>query len=215
LLADLRKEIIDNALVINKPGKEPASAVHVIDLAKIRDSCPSLVSAFQEVLRVRSNAAPTRVVYEDILLNEQYLLKAGNVLQMPAHTINRERSSWGEQADHFNPARFMGAEDATTKGPRRMTGFMSFGVSPNICPGRHFASGEVLALVAMVLLRYDITPDGGVWEEPKLNPRAVAAAITPPVDAFNVRVAGRAEYVDMTWAFSVTEGKGRFNLVTG
>lgn len=117
-----------------------ANPPHVIDLAAIRDQCPLLVSTFQEVLRLRSNGAPTRVVSKDILLNGQYLLKAGSVLQIPSKIINRERSTWGENAVEFSPSRFMANDQA--KEQRSATGFMSFGASPNICPGRHFATGK-------------------------------------------------------------------------
>jgi cytochrome P450 len=215
LLADLRKEIIDNALSVENQGTESASGVHVIDLAKIRDCCHKLVSTFQEMLRMRSNAVLTRVVSKDIMLNDEYHLRAGSVLQMSAHPINREASSWGDDSDRFDASRFMAQDDPAAKVRRRMKGYLSFGTSPNICPGRHFASGEILALAAMVILRYDITPEAGVWDQPKLNSKAVAATALPPLDAFNVKARKRDEYADTIWAFRVTEGKGKFNLITG
>jgi hypothetical protein len=215
LLADLRKEIIGNALSVDGQDNESASGVHVIDLAKIRDGCHNLVSTFQEMLRMRSNAVLTRVVCKDIMLNDEYHLKAGSVLQMSAHPINREHSSWGDDSDRFDACRFMAQDDPAAKVRRRMKGYLSFGASPNICPGRHFASGEILALVAMVILRYDITPENGAWDQPKLNSKAVAATALPPSDVFNVKATERKEYAGTTWAFCVTEGKGKFNLVTG
>lgn len=166
-----------------------ANPPHVIDLAAIRDQCPLLVSTFQEVLRLRSNGAPTRVVSKDILLNGQYLLKAGSVLQMPSKIINRERSTWGENAEEFSPSRFMANDQA--KEQRRATGFMSFGASPNICPGRLFATGEIMALIGMMVLRYNITPTNESWDPPRLNSRALAASVTPPIEEFRVRISPR------------------------
>ena len=190
-----------------------ANPPHVIDLAAIRDQCPLLVSTFQEVLRLRSNGAPTRVVSKDILLNGQYLLKAGLVLQMPSKIINRERSTWGENAEEFSPSRFMANDQA--KEQRRATGFMSFGVSLNICPGRHFATGEIMALIGMMVLRYDITPTNESWDPPRLNPRALAASVTPPIEEFRFRISPRKVMDGASRSFCVTEGKGKFGLIAG
>ncbi|KAJ8116888.1 hypothetical protein OPT61_g1789 [Boeremia exigua] len=203
LLLELREEIRKNGLVI-----EPDTGLHVVDLASIRDSCHLLVSSFQETLRLRSNGAPTRVVCKDILLNGQWLLKEGSILQMPAPTINRQAVAWGEDTDDFNPRRFM--KDSSQ---RRATAFMSFGASPNICPGRHFASGEILAMAAMTILRYDVTPESGVWRPPVLNTKAMAASVTPPGEMFPVKVHEREEFKEAKWDFRVTEGRGKFSLV--
>ena len=208
LLLELREEIRQNGLVI-----EPDTGLHVVDLASIRDSCHLLVSSFQETLRLRSNGAPTRVVCKDILLNDQWLLKEGSILQMPAPTINRQPVAWGEATSDFNPRRFM--KDTTQRDMKRATAFMSFGASPNICPGRHFASGEILALTAMMILRYDIAPESGIWKPPVLNTKAMAASMTPPGETFSVKVHEREEFEEAEWDFRVTEGRGKFSLVVG
>jgi cytochrome P450 len=208
LLLELREEIRKNGLVI-----EPDTGLHVVDLASIRDRCHLLVSSFQETLRLRSNGAPTRVVCKDILLNGQWLLKEGSILQMPAPTINRHPVAWGEATNEFNPRRFM--KDTSQRDVKRATAFMSFGASPNICPGRHFASGEILALAAMMILRYDITPESGSWRPPVLNTKAMAASVTPPGEQFLVKVHAREEFKGTKWDFQVTEGRGKFSLVVG
>ncbi|KAI9753259.1 MAG: hypothetical protein M1835_001006 [Candelina submexicana] len=211
LLEKLRAEILDAMRA--DTSTVDSQSLHIIDLANIRDACPLLVSSFQEVLRLRSNGAPTRVVYKDHMLGDRYLLKAGAVLQMPAHSINREDSTWGADAEDFNPSRFI--SNGERKDQKRVTGYMSFGASPNMCPGRHFASGEVLAMAAMLMLRYDIKPASGEWTRPRLNTRAMAASITPPVEEFMVQISPRKEVEGVEWAFKVTEGKGKFSLITG
>ena len=203
LLADIRTEFKANALIIDSDSKQ-----HIVDLGCIRDSCPKLVSTFQEVLRVRSNGAPTRVVYSDILLDDHYLLKAGSVLQMLAPAVNKE-TVWGPSAQQFDSSRF---RDFTKPSA---TSYMAFGAAPSMCPGRHFAAGEVLALAAMIILRYDITPTSKEWWTPKLNAWAIAASVTPPVESHPVSLSARKEYADVPWSFSVTEGKGKFSLITG
>lgn len=208
LLTALREEVEKKALRIDE-----SNATHTIDLADIKDQCPLLLSTFQEVLRLRSNGAPTRLVYRDIMLNDQYLLKAGGVLQMPSERINRESSTWGASSSEFDPSRFIA--NSEVKQSSRATGFMSFGASPNICPGRHFASGEIVATVAMLLLRYDISPRNGRWIRPKLNPKAIAASVTPPIEEFPVTIRAREAFRGLEWVFTVTEGKGKYPLVTG
>ena len=212
LLEDLREELRSNALIIH-----PDTNQHVVDLGLIRDSCPKLVSVFQEVLRFRSNGAPTRVVYEDVLLDDRYLLKAGSVLHLVASAINKEEAVWGSSAQQFDSARFGNFTKGTESSGKKpqATSYMSFGASPNMCPGRHFAAGEILALTAMLILRYDITPVAGKWWTPRQNPWAIAASVLPPAEAFPVRVSAREEYAGVTWAFNVTEGKGKFSLLIG
>ena len=213
LLADIREEIKSNGLVIDSETNK-----HVVDLGLIRDGCPKLVSVFQEVLRVHSNGAPTRVVYNDIMLDDRYLLKAGSVVQMLALAVNKEEAVWGTSAQQFDSSRFSSSvnkeKEPTVEKPRA-TSYISFGTSPNMCPGRHFAAGEILALVAMLILRYDITPIAGNWWTPKLNAWAIAASVTPPVEAYPVRVFKREEFAGATWSFRVTEGKGKFGLIVG
>lgn len=229
LLAAIRTELQTNALTI-----DPDTNQHVVDLALIRDSCPKLLSAFQEVLRVHSNGAPTRVVYEDVVLDDRYLLKAGSVLQMSAPAVNKEEAVWGTRAGGFDPSRFSNSsskgpgrgKEAETEKPSsspmggregpRATSYLSFGASPNMCPGRHFAAGEILALTAALILRYDIVPVAGRWWVPNLNAWAIAASVTPPIEEYPVRISTREEYAgEVEWSFNVREGKGRFSLITG
>ncbi|GAM88894.1 hypothetical protein ANO11243_069280 [Dothideomycetidae sp. 11243] len=215
LLEAVRAEIRSNAMEV-----DPATKVHAIDLSRIRAGCPTLVSAFQEVLRVHSNGAPTRMVYEDILLDDRYLLKAGSVLQLPAPAINGDGSQWGSDPKKFDHTRFQAREQqinarGTVHLKPRATSYMSFGASPNLCPGRHFAAAEILSLVAMLVMRVDITPTKGEWWVPRLNSWAVAASMTPPVEDYPVLIRQRPEYEGVEWTFTVSGFKDKFELITG
>ncbi|KAJ5715188.1 P450 monooxygenase [Penicillium malachiteum] len=128
LLQSIREEVRQHAIRVDHQKK-----TYTIDLAAIRDHCILLVSTFQEMLRVRSSAAPTRFLHDDVLLANKYLFQRGAMLQIPAQCLNQEKSNWGTYAREFNPSRFMG------KAKQRSPGYMS----PNICPGRNFASGEI------------------------------------------------------------------------
>lgn len=150
LLGKIRDEILDGAFSVDSAG------VHTLDLADIRERCPIFVSTFQETLRTRSNSGQLRVVQKDTLLDDHLLVKAGSIILMPAAVINKHPSVWGADAGTYDPERFSKIDPAQKRS--KASGFMSFGSSPHICPGRHFASGEILALVAMILVRFDVRP---------------------------------------------------------
>lgn len=216
LLQQIREEIRQNALHISENG------THMIDLADLRDDCPLLISTFQEILRTRTSTSPTRFVTKDVMIGDRYLLKEGNVVMMPAVSIGRKPDVWGSTNDDFDPRRFMKkttpenqAEEGKKDARRLVGGFMAFGVSPVICPGRHFASGEILGLVAMTALRYNVIPAGGIYKDPKTNAMAVASIMNPLKESFNVNVQPRKEFEGTRWDFKVTEGKSKYPLVIG
>ncbi|QKX55204.1 uncharacterized protein TRUGW13939_02296 [Talaromyces rugulosus] len=216
LLEEIREEVRQNALHILEDG------THMIDLADLRDDCPLLISTFQEILRKRTSTSPTRFVTKEVMVGDRYLLKEGNVVMMPAISIGRKPDVWGSTHDDFDARRFMkttttASENQTEgkKDPRRVGGFMTFGVSPVICPGRHFASGEILGLIAMTALRFNLLPVGGIWKGPKTNAMAIASIMNPLKEPFHVNVRPRKAFEGKRWDFSVTEGKSKYPLVIG
>ncbi|KAJ5875512.1 uncharacterized protein N7473_012859 [Penicillium subrubescens] len=206
LLDEIREEIQANALIIATDG------TYRINLTAIREQCPLLLSTFQEILRTRTNSAPTRLVLKDTLLADEYLLKAGNTVSIVSELVAQRPEVWGETSGVFNERRFMNSGEK--KESRRVGGFLTFGLSPTICPGRHFASSEILLLVAMVILRYDISPVGGVWKEPKIA-ASMVSIMGPIKEKFLVEASARKEYAGIKWGFHVEEGKGQFPLVIG
>ncbi|KAF2137342.1 uncharacterized protein K452DRAFT_236043 [Aplosporella prunicola CBS 121167] len=209
LLAALRAELLEHAVRVDEDGG------CVLDLAALRASCPLLTSTFQETLRFHSRGTPTRVVTGEEVVLGQFRLRKGNIVQMPAAAVHRHASMWGASSNSFDAARFM-RKDAGV----RPTGFLGFGAAPNLCPGRHFAAGEVLVLVALVVLRCDVVPvakDGkGEWIAPRVNKAAVAASMGPPLEGeCVVSVRGREGDQGVRWRVEVGEGEGRFGLVTG
>ncbi|KGO73231.1 Cytochrome P450 [Penicillium italicum] len=215
LLKEIREEVEQNCLKIAPDG------THIIDLRCLRDNCPLLLSMYQEVLRTRSTMVTIRFVTQDVILADNHFLGSGTMLFMPAKQLGRDRSAWGTSADKFDGRRFMRPTTRTDdsgdkkKDPRRSGGFMAFGVSPTICPGRHLATSEILSLVAMVALRYDIAPVNGLWcAPPKMN-SATISNMSPVEGTFPVTVKKRQKYEGKSWRFEITEGRGQFGLVVG
>lgn len=214
LLEEIREEVRSNALSIAPNG------THRIEIGALRDSCPLLFSAFQEILRTRTTSSPTRIVTKDTLLADKYLLKAKSLVTMPSSQIGRRPEVWGETATVFDARRFLKARPSKSQGQlgekeaRRTGAFMTFGISPTICPGRHFACSEILGMVAMMILRYDIVPVGG-WVEPKELVTSMVSIMRPVKSEFPVNIEPRKEYEGVQWDFNVEEGKGQFPLAMG
>lgn len=212
LLEEVRDEVRSKALTITADG------THQIEIAALRNDCPLLLSTFQEILRTRTTSSPTRVVVKDTILADKYLLKAGSLVTMPAAQIGSRPEVWGETQKSFDPRRFMKTDSSKPqsgeKESRRVGAFMTFGVSPTICPGRHFACSEVLGMVAMMILRYEIVPVDG-WVMPKKLVSSMVSIMRPVKSEYPVDVKPRQEYEGTRWDFHVEEGKGQFPLVIG
>jgi cytochrome P450 len=210
LVADLREELAANAVRTEKA--ENGEDVLVIDLADIRQSCPLFTSAMVEVLRMRFSSATTRMVTADVQIGE-WTLRRGNIVQIPSYYFNNGAASWGDSAADFEPRRFMRGSNAGAVGSQGMAkGFLTFGISPHVCPGRQFAVGEIAAITAMLLLRFDLAPEGGEWREPRRSTTALASAMTPIATDVLVTPLPRKEYESARWEFRVSEGDSRFNL---
>ncbi|OGM46847.1 hypothetical protein ABOM_005011 [Aspergillus bombycis] len=205
LLKELREQIQQSSLSVDCDG------VHTVDMAAVQDNCPLLLASFQETLRVRSNSAQLRVVHRETVLDESWLINAGSVLVIPAAVINKSKSAWGPDANEFNPQRFITGAPKKNKA----SAFMSFGISPNMCAGRHLAAGEIMALMAMLIMQFDICPPEGTWQKPPTNVKAMAASLSPPADQYSVIIQEREEFKGVKWKFVAASGRGRQNLIVG
>lgn len=155
---DCREEI-DKLVTISADG------THTINLADVMTACPILVSTWQEVLRFHGISTAARIIKEDTLVDNQYLLKKGGFVMMPNAVIHSDPALWGPTVGQFNHKRFLrGAKNTESRYPA--VAFRGFGGGHVLCPGRHFASTEALALLALLLVRFDVRPVGGKWIEP-------------------------------------------------
>lgn len=203
LLCELRNEL--EACVSTELSKTTSQPTRYLDAHAVQEKCPLFRSIFHEVLRVHSLGATSRLVLKDTTLNDTYLLKAGSIVQMPASVIHSDPTTWGPNAKSFTPGRFL-KQDPTGKEPKRSpaAAFRPWGGGSTLCPGRHFASTEIMCVAAMLVLRFDLVPVKGRWVVPPPYQVSMATTMFPPKKDIPVRVARRPELGEGAWEFAIS-----------
>ncbi|KAF4979790.1 hypothetical protein FZEAL_4064 [Fusarium zealandicum] len=208
VLEEVRAEVAEQAV---SGSKESGFR---LDVAALKTRCPLLLSVYQETQRTRHVHANIRKVVTDMLLDRQYLLKAGNYVQMPGQPIHADPSTWGESADTFDPYRFMrkGGSDRRSVAP---SSFVAWGAAPHLCPARQFASTEVLMVVALLAMRSDLVPVGtGLWEMKPVVKTSDMVSIQLPKRDVEVEAAEREEWSGR-WSLDMGESTTRISLASG
>lgn len=200
-LLELIRDEIDNCVLTDGMTK-------TIDMASLKEKCPLLLSAYHEMLRYRAMGASVREVMEDTQLGG-FVLKKGAMLQMPSRVIHTDESLWG--STEFNPRRFL---DSERKNRPRDVCFRSFGGGKTLCPGRHFATNETLAVVALWIARFDMHPVDSDWQMPTTAKTNVAAAIMGPDEDVQVEIATRDGMEGVQWEVKLEASDNTFAIVT-
>lgn len=190
LLVAIRREIIESAI----RKSDDANKKPCLILSAVRSHCMLLHSTFQETLRSYSEGATVRLVCEDTMLDGQYLLKKGSILQMPNSVIHRDKIVWGDTS--FQPRRFMKQDNTEKKpdvsGTTSAGAYRPFGGGATLCPGRHLATNEIMGLAALIVWRFDMEPVGGKgWVFPKPKQDSVVEAVFPPSHDIDVLIRKR------------------------
>lgn len=94
--------------------------------------------------------AATRTLSDDIE-SKFGLIPAGTGVFTPAFTIHRSKEYWGQDADEFRPERW---KDAKKFHPMQ---YMPFGAGKRICPGKEFATFDILSLFNVLMRKYTFT----------------------------------------------------------
>ncbi|KAK2037097.1 cytochrome P450, partial [Colletotrichum somersetense] len=85
---ELMKMIVAELDALAEDESPSSSSNLVIDVDRIRSSCPLLVATWYELLRTIGDAPVTRGVYEDALFAGKYQLKKGSIVMTPIHLHN-------------------------------------------------------------------------------------------------------------------------------
>lgn len=158
LTESIREELV---AVTNEAA---TSQVAMVDLSAVKDRCPTLVAALNETLRYHSTVINIKQVRHDTTLNGQYLLKKDGIVMIPGKSIHHRTDIWGQTANTFDHTRFLMSK--SKKNLSSTSAFRPFGAGTTMCPGRHFSTNVILSLVAVVLLKFNVEPVLGSWQQP-------------------------------------------------
>lgn len=230
LLDSLRREL--EKVLVTTLDNSDGTTKRTLDITTVKEKCPMFVSTFQEVLRLRALGATIRLVLQDTILQDRHLLKKDGVVMIPAPALHADAAIWGPNATNLDPYRFVkrnlslpqaetAAQNLKAKIPNGA--FRVFGGGTSLCPGRHFAVTEVLCLVALLILRFELKPEptveGGAnnWRLPAPTTRNMAAAIPFPEHDVSIYVSTRKGWEKGSWQVQASDLRGKFDVanVTG
>ena len=208
VLEELRQEL--PAISVLKPNDH---SIRKLDISQIKTSCPILISTFQEVLRHRGMYNAVRQVMEDTVLDGKYLLKKGGMVQMPTRVIHTDPEIWDPDVRQFQNKRFLRQGKPSHHRPNNAAALLAFGSGNSLCPGRHFATTEIMTVVAMFLLRCEVRPAmGGEWKAPTCGNTNIAAAIMEPDFDIPVVIEARADTEGVVWDFSLADSGSAYGI---
>ena len=116
-------------------------------------------------------------VSTDIELQSRAVIPAGAILATPVQLIHENGIYWGEDADIFNPDRFLKdsnvstealaskqlyksnhdvQEDPTAGGLKLKSAYLAFGAGSRSCIGSNLALKQISTLVAVILQRFEV-----------------------------------------------------------
>jgi cytochrome P450 len=185
LLAEVRSQV-DAITGISDDGR-----TREIHTSKLKDAT-LIASTLQEALRIRATGTGPRMIMEDITVGGN-LLKKGGVAIIANKALHFSGDEWGSDVEAFRAERFCGKTPAHA--------FRGFGGGVNLCPGKTFAMTEIQALVAMLVMRFDLRPTDGKWQEPGQDTTNMSLQIAPPGHMTKVDIVSRPAAEDITWKF--------------
>lgn len=140
------------------------------------DNMPYLHAVCSEVLRVYPPVPMTlREAVQDTSI-QGYPIPKGTVIVLCPWAVNQNKELWGEDADQFNPERWMKPGQANSGGAVSNYATLTFLHGPRSCIGQKFATSELACLVAAFVGKYEFElayPDeeivikGGITARPK------------------------------------------------
>jgi cytochrome P450 len=195
---------------------KPIVTMKVVDVVKtceidpvlIRIHCPLLISIWEELLRFTSQPTLGRYVTTDIIINNEYLLKAGSVVQIPTGITHSDSSFWGPDSATLNPRRFLKKDEKLSKEEREQKklqnrAYTPFGGGKNLCPGRHAAANETLSFVSMMIYAFSVeNKDGTPFKVIEAAPRAFGASVPKAEKDVEVVIKLREELRGVELAFT-------------
>ncbi|UZJ55243.1 hypothetical protein CBS101457_004563 [Exobasidium rhododendri] len=114
---------------------------------------PYLQAVISESLRYHSTSAlglPRSIPPGGATLAGKFFPE-GAIVSVPAFTIHRDKSTFGPDADSYNPDRWLNGKRQELE-----KYFVPFSLGPRACVGRNVAMQELSILIGAIIRRYDI-----------------------------------------------------------
>jgi cytochrome P450 len=156
-----------------------------LDISRVKETCSLLVSILKEVLRYHGIGTSVRFVTQDHMLDDKYLLKKGGIVMIHGPVQHTSVPAYGDKVYEFQHNRFVRSPGVKKPTP---VAFRGFGGGSTLCPGRHFASTEILAFVALMIVQFEFEPVEGAWVTPKTEKAGAHATVAPPDTDVEVRI---------------------------
>ncbi|MCJ1436397.1 hypothetical protein MMC27_005776 [Xylographa pallens] len=160
-----------------------------IDSEKLYGSCPNLVAAWNEALRLYNVTGIIRRAESEVVLGGKSV-HPGDIVLSPNSIVHFQRESFGDEAKDFSTARWL---QRRTMPPLRS--FHPFGGGLTYCPGRIFAKHEAFYFIALVMRRFEIQPkvEGGAISVPAVAASKPAIACSDPVGRVEIKLRPRRQ----------------------
>jgi cytochrome P450 len=222
--ASIREEVMPITSRTTDPATGKTSMT--IDATKFSSHCPLLCAAYQESMRLSNRQMSFRVAEEDTSVStgeKTYLIKKNAVVLIPSSLYSEDPKVWGSNAHLFEPARWLrrdgqkessGVAEAKEAERLQKKAFFPFGGGRRLCPGRHFAFAEILGMVALLVVGFDVVHapgqlgasreiDEGPLRVPRRESRFFGEAVPKPVGRYDVLVRRKKEFEGVRWGFDL------------
>ncbi|EGE03741.1 cytochrome P450 monooxygenase [Trichophyton equinum CBS 127.97] len=147
------------------------------------DTLPYLNAFCNELFRFYPPVTvTTRQAIRDTVIAGQPIKKGTNIAIAPRAT-NRNPEFWGEDADVFNPDRWLAPGCANTGAAESNYAFLTFIHGPRSCIGNTFAKGELMCLVAVLAGRFEME-----LEDPDKELEITPGITNRPADGVRARL---------------------------
>jgi cytochrome P450 len=209
LRPQLVEELRAEALAMQENRNDSRKGIINIQIGRLEEACPLLVSCYREAIRLTSQPITSRRVARDFTLSDpvtgkSYLLRKGADVMLPATVLHRLPSVWGADADGFNPRRFLASSKNDEDEKKQRGAYMPFGGGKRMCPGRHFAFAENLGFITALVLGFEVI--GLKEENVRMANAKLGEAIAKPEaygEGGTVIIRRRRGWEEVEWSYTV------------
>ncbi|KAF2014264.1 cytochrome P450 [Aaosphaeria arxii CBS 175.79] len=176
--------ILNDPDLLHKVQQESAAAFQAdgtLSTKQLMDSSPWIAAVFHEALRWCSASTSLRLVTAPTIIGGKEL-PVGSRVAVPARQTLFMPEAFGDDADVFNPERFI-RDEKLTKSPS----YKPFGGGTTYCPGRFIARQECSVVIAILLKNFN-TDVLGEGKAPELDLTKPTTGLVTPKDGQDVIV---------------------------